>query len=380
MDFTLPHELEMIRQTVKQFVDRNLRPLERQVDEADEVDPAVDRQLRKLSVELGLYGHNLPEALGGGGLGALAQAVIGEELGRTTIPLAATLGYLPGSLRFVNPEQREWFLDPILKADKLLAYAITEPDAGSDFGRVATRARRDGDRWILNGTKQFISSAKTADYVILLAVTDPDAPLRSRYTMFIVDCKSPAFHYLRTLKKMGWHGSSLSVFSLDDYEASDAHVLGKVGEGFDCIMATINSTRIQYSGRYVGMAAELLELAVDYATQRVTFGKPIGEHQAIQFMLADSEVELQAARLLTYHAATLADNGDRLVRIAASRSKLYGSEMVGRVADRVVQIFGGAGYVCDLPVERMYRDARAFRIGEGTSEMHRLQIARNLLG
>ena len=125
MDFTLPHELEMIRQTVKQFVDRNLRPLERQVDEADEVDPAVDRQLRKLSVELGLYGHNLPEALGGGGLGALAQAVIGEELGRTTIPLAATLGYLPGSLRFVNPEQREWFLDPILKADKLLAYAIT---------------------------------------------------------------------------------------------------------------------------------------------------------------------------------------------------------------------------------------------------------------
>ncbi|MFM0504804.1 acyl-CoA dehydrogenase family protein [Paraburkholderia caffeinilytica] len=369
----------MIRKTVRKFVDENLRPLEREVDEADEVDPVVDKQLRKLSVELGLYGHNLPESVGGGGLNALAQVVIGEELGRTTVALAATLGYLPGSLKFVSPAQREWFLEPILRAEKLLAYAITEPDAGSDFSRVATRASKVGERWVLNGTKQFISGAKTADFVILLAVTDPQAPLRSRYTLFVVECAHPGFCYLRTLKKMGWHGSSLGVFALQDYEVPDTHVLGEVGGGFDGIMATINATRIQYSGRYIGMASELLELAVAYAKQRVTFGKPISEHQAIQFMLADSEVELQAARLLTYHAASLADAGDSRVRVAASRSKLYGSEMVGRVADRVLQIFGGAGYVSDLPIERMYRDARAFRIGEGTSEIHRIQIARDLL-
>jgi acyl-CoA dehydrogenase len=184
---------------------------------------------------------------------------------------------------------------------------------------------------------------------------------------------------LRSFKKMGWHGSSLGVFALDDCSIPEDHVLGDVGKGFDGIMATINSTRIQYSGRYVGMASELLDLAVNYAQQRSTFGAPLSEHQAIQFMLADSDVELQAARLLTYHAASLADSGNSQVRVAASRSKLYGSEMVGRVADRVLQIFGGAGYVCDFPIERMYRDARAFRIGEGTSEMHRIQIARNLL-
>ena len=379
MDFTLPQELEMIRQTVKTFVDRNLRPLEREVEEADDVDPAVDKRLRKLSIELGLYGHNLPESLGGAGLSSLAQAVIGEELGRTTIPLAATLGYLPGSLAYTRPDQKEWFLDPILRADKVLSYAISEPDAGSDFGRIATRARRQGDNWVLNGTKQFISGAKHADVVILLAVTDPEAPLRSRFSLFIVERDNPGFRYLRTMKKMGWHGSSLGVFALDECVVPDDHVLGKVGGGFDAIMATVNATRIQYSGRYVGMASELLELAVDYAKQRVASGSPIGEYQAVQFMLADSEVELQAARMLTYHAAWLADNGDPQVRIAASRSKLYGSEMVGRVADRVVQIFGGAGYVSDLPIERMYRDARAFRIGEGTSEMHRIQIARNLL-
>ncbi len=380
MDLTIPEDLEMIRRSVRRFVDQELRAREREVEEADRIAPEVDRALRKRAVELGFYGHNLPEAVGGGGLSTLGQAFIGEELGRTTMPLAATLGFLPGGLRFANAGQRAWFLDPVLRASKLVAYAVTEPDAGSDLQRLATRARREGERWILNGTKQFISNAETADFVMVLAVTDPAAPLRARFTMFVVECDNPGYRYLRTFRTMGWHGHALGVFALDDCAVPHDHVLGEVGGGFEVAMSHINATRIHLSGRYVGMAGELIELAVNYARQRVTFGAPLGQHQAVQFMLADCDVEREAARLLMVAAALKADAGDPDARIAASRSKLYGSEMVGRVADRVVQIFGGAGFVSDLPVERMYRDARAFRIGEGSSEMQRVQIARHLLG
>jgi acyl-CoA dehydrogenase len=380
MDFSIPEELQMVQRTVKRFVDQELRPLEREIEETDRFDPKVDRALRKKAVELGLYGHNLPEEVGGGGLTTLGQALIGEELGRTTMALASTVGFLPGGVRHAKPNQRSWFLDPILRADKVVAYALTEPDAGSDMQRVATKARRDGARWILNGTKQFISNAEHADLVMVVAVTNPEAPLRSRFTMFIVERDNPGYKYVRSLRAMGWRGHSLGVFSLDDCAVNDDHVLGEVNGGFDVAMGHINATRIHLSGRYLGMANELIEMAVDYAKQRVAFGAPLAQHQALQFMLADCDVEREAARLLMYAAALAADAGDPSARIAASRSKLYGSEMVGRVADRVLQLFGGAGYVADLPIERMYRDARAFRIGEGTSEMQRIQIARHLLG
>ena len=380
MDYSIPEELELIRRTVKTFVDRELRPLERGIEEADHISPEVDRALRKRSVALGLYGHNLPEAVGGAGLSTLGQALIGEQLGRTTMALASTVGYLPGGLRFTKPGQQPWFLDPILAADKRIAYAVTEPDAGSDFGRVATRARRENGRWILNGTKQFISNAELADFVIVVAVTNPAAPLRSRFTMFIVKCDQPGYSYVRSFRKMGWHGHALGVFALEDCAVEDDHILGEVDGGFDVIMSTINATRIHLSGRYLGMANELIEMALDYARTRVTFGAPLSHHQALQFMLADCDVEREAARHLMYAAALQADAGNPDAHIAASRSKLFGSEMVGRVADRVVQIFGGAGYVADLPIERMYRDARAFRIGEGTSEMLRIQIARSMIG
>jgi acyl-CoA dehydrogenase len=380
MDLAIPEELELVRRSVRRFVDRELRPLEREVEEADRIAPEVDRALRKRSVELGFYGHNLPEALGGGGLSTLGQALIGEELGRTTMALAATVGFLPGGLRFAGPGQRAWFLDPILRADKVVAYALTEPDAGSDMQRVATRARRESGRWVLNGTKQFVSNAEHADFLMVVAVTDAAAPLRSRFTMFVVERDNPGYRYLRSFRAMGWRGHALGAFSLDDCALDDDHVLGEVGGGFEVAMSHINATRIHLSGRYLGMANELIELAVDYARQRVAFGAPLARHQALQFMLADCDVEREAARLLMYAAALQADAGEPGARIAASRAKLYGSEMVGRVADRVVQIFGGAGFVADLPVERMYRDARAFRIGEGTSEMQRIQIARSLLG
>lgn len=379
MDFRLPHELDMLRDTVRRYVDTELRPLERTVEETDRLDDEVFAQLRRKAVEIGLYGHNLPEHCGGGGLSVLGQVVIGEEIGRTCMPLADAIGFLPASLGLVADHQRDWFLDPIVRADKTIAYALTEPDAGSDLSGLKTRAVRRGDRWMIDGSKQFISGADYADFIIVLTVTDPEAELRKRFTLFIVERTHPGFHYLGNFRKMGWRGYQLGAFALDGCEVGEDHVLGEVGGGFDAMMSTINTTRIEYAGRYVGMADELLKLALGYAKERRAFGKPLASHQAIQFSLADCDGELEAARLLAYRAATLADEDDPECRLAGSRAKLYASEMVGRVADRVLQIFGGAGYMCDFPVERMYRDARAFRIGEGTSEMQRIQIARLLL-
>jgi acyl-CoA dehydrogenase len=379
VDFRLPDELEMLRTTVRGYVERHLRPLEQSVDRSDHLDPLVFRELRRKAAELGLYAHNLPVAIGGGGLGMLGQVVVGEELGRTSMPLADAIGFLPLAITEASAAQRGWFVDPLVSGERTIAYALTESDAGSDLGGLKTRAQRSGDGWRLTGSKQFISGADFADFIVVLAVTDASAPLRSRFTLFIVDRTHPGFHYLGNFHKMGWKGYHLGAFALDDCELDDEHVLGSVGGGFDAMMATINTARIEYSGRYVGMADELLRLAVAYARERCTFGAPLSSRQAIQFSLADCDCEIEAARMLTYRAAVLADEGDPHFRIAGSRSKLYASEMVGRVADRVLQVFGGAGYMGDFPVERMYRDARAFRIGEGTSEMQRMQIARHLL-
>ena len=379
MDFKLPEELDMLRATVRGYVERYLRPLEQSVDRSDHLDPGVFRELRRKAVELGLYAHNLPTEIGGGGLGMLGQVVIGEELGKTSMPLADAVGFLPLAIAEASPAQRGWFVDPLVSGERTVAYALTESDAGSDLGGLKTRGELAGNGWRLTGSKQFISGADIADIIIVLAVTDPTAPLRSRFTMFIVERTDPAFHYLGNFHKMGWKGYQLGAFSLDGCQLGDDRVLGRVGGGFEAMMATINTSRIQYSGRYVGMADELLRLAVTYAGERRTFGATLASHQAIQFSLADCDCEIEAARLLTYRAAVLADEGDPHFRIAGSRSKLYAAEMVGRVADRVLQIFGGAGYMGDFPVERMYRDARAFRIGEGTSEVQRMQIARHLL-
>ncbi len=379
MDFRFSHELEMLRTTVRRYVDTELRPLEKSVEERDHLDDEVFAELRRKAVDIGLYAHNLSEGIGGGGLSVLGQVVIGEEIGRTCMPLADAVGFLPASLELANVQQREWFLDPIVGGQKTIAYALTEPDAGSDLSGLKMRARSEGSRWVIDGAKQFISGADYADFIIVLAVTDPQADLRDRFTLFIIERSNPGFQYLNNFRKMGWRGYQLGAFVLEGCVVGEDHVLGRVGGGFEAMMATINTTRIEYAGRYVGMADELLKLAIDYSKERRAFGKTLGSHQAIQFSLADCDCELEAARMLTYRAATLADLGDREARIAGSRAKLYASEMVGRVADRVLQIFGGAGYMCDFPVERMYRDARAFRIGEGTSEMQRIQIARLLL-
>ena len=379
MNFEISSENKLVADTVRRFIKERLAPLEAGIDAADEIDPAVIRALKQDVIALGLFGYNMPAALGGPDLSVEAQCLIDEALGHTTMPMAEAFGHLPGSLRAASAEQREWLVTPLMKAQTTIAYALTEPAAGSDLSAVATRAEKVPGGWRLNGTKHFISAAEHADHLIVLAVTDTSAPLKSRFTTFVIERNNPGWKTLRRFRKMGWHGHPLSELALDDCFVADSHVLGQSGEGFLTMMATINNDRLMVACKCVGIAQALTDLVLPHVRQRKTFGSALSEHQAIQFMLADNDVELDAARLLTQKAAYLADQGSVEFRIAASRAKLYASEMAGRVADKVMQIFGGAGYMADLPVERFYRDVRAFRIGEGTSEMQRLQIARSIL-
>jgi acyl-CoA dehydrogenase len=372
-------EIAMLRATTRRFVRERLVPLEAQVEAADDIEPALLAQLRQEAVALGLYGFNLPESLGGPGLPADAKLAVLEEITYTSVPLTEVAGYLPLSLNFCNAEQRARLLPALRAGKEVITYAMTEPDAGSDLGAIRMRAQKKDGGWVLNGSKQFISHAETANHIIVLALTDPGAPLKRRLTTFIVARANPGIAGMTRYRKMGWRGYHLNGFSLDNCFVSDADVLGQPGDGFLAIMESINHDRIFSACRSLGLAQRGHEMSCAYAKERVAFDATLSQHQGIQFMIADNDVEIEAARLLIYRAAKLIEAGDPAARIAASRAKLYASEMGCRVSDRVLQIFGGMGYMCDLPVERFYRDARAFRIGEGTSEMQRIQIARHVL-
>ncbi|PWB65128.1 MAG: acyl-CoA dehydrogenase [Bradyrhizobiaceae bacterium] len=376
---TSAEDLAMIRQTVRNFVRTRLHPLEPAIDAADDVDPQLLAQLRGEVAKLGLYGFNMPAELGGPGLSVTAQVVIAEEVTRTIVALTEVFGHLPLSLALCNAEQRSRLLPGIVRGEKTVTYALTEPDAGSDLGAIKTRAVKVDGGWRLDGSKQFISNVETSDYVIVLAATDPSAPLKRKLGTFIVEGANPGIRGLTRFRKMGWRGYHLNGFSLEGCVVPDRDVLGAPSDGFLAMMKSINHDRLFAACRCLGLAARAHEMSLDWAKERVTFGAPLAQHQAIQFMIADNDTEIVAARALIRLAAELADAGSPDFRIAASRAKLYASEMVGRVTDRVLQIFGGMGYMCDLPIERFYRDARAFRIGEGTSEMQRLQIARHVL-
>jgi len=372
-------EIAMLRATTRRFVRDRLVPLEAQVEAADDIEPALLAQLRQEAVALGLYGFNLPESLGGPGLPADAKLAVLEEITYTSVPLTEVAGYLPLSLNFCNAEQRARLLPALRAGKEVITYAMTEPDAGSDLGAIRMRAQKKDGGWVLNGSKQFISHAETANHIIVLALTDPGAPLKRRLTTFIVARGNPGIAGMTRYRKMGWRGYHLNGFSLDNCFVSDADVLGQPGDGFLAIMESINHDRIFSACRSLGLAQRGHEMSCAYAKERVAFDATLSQHQGIQFMIADNDVEIEAARLLIYRAAKLIEAGEPAARIAASRAKLYASEMGCRVSDRVLQIFGGMGYMCDLPVERFYRDARAFRIGEGTSEMQRIQIARHVL-
>lgn len=379
MEQTSDTELSLIRETARRFVRQRLVPLEQQIENDDDVSLDLLAQLRSEVTALGLYGFNLPDSVGGPGLPAAAKVAILEELTYTSVPLSEVFGHLPLQLSQVSSAQRESFLPDVLSGKKTITYALTEPNAGSDLGGLRTRAVKVDGGWVLTGSKHFISHAETADYVIVLAVTNPDAPLKSKLGTFIVRSGNPGVVGMTRYKKMGWRGYHLNGFSLEECFVPDADVLGAPDEGFLGMMQSINQDRLLSASRSLGLSSRAQQMACEYAVERKAFGASLSQHQAIQFMIADNDVDLEAARLLIHSAADAIEAQDPQARIAASRAKLFASEMGCRVTDRVLQIFGAMGYMCELPIERFYRDARAFRIGEGTSEMQRLQIARAAL-
>ncbi|MCL6647382.1 MAG: acyl-CoA dehydrogenase family protein [Chloroflexi bacterium] len=379
MDFRLSEEQALFQRSVREFVDREVAP---HAATLDATTTFPHETLRKLG-DLGLTGLGIPPEYGGSGGDNIMVAIAIEELARgcaaTSTVYAVTLSLCTHVIwTFGNEDQKRRYVPALSRAEKLGCYGLTEPEAGSDAASLKTRARRNGDYYFISGTKQFISNGDQADTMILFATLDPS--LRSRgITAFIAETRQPGYHVLKVENKLGIRGSSTAAIALENLEVPLTNRLGDEGEGFKIAMQVLDWSRIGIAAQAVGIAQAALEAAVSYARQRHQFGRPIAEHQAIQFLIADMRTRIEAARLLTYWAADLHDRGIRHTA-ETSMAKLFASEMCEWVTSKALQIHGGYGYLKDFPVERYYRDARITQIYEGTSEVQRMVIARETLG
>ncbi|MFC7546828.1 acyl-CoA dehydrogenase family protein [Plantactinospora sp. GCM10030261] len=379
MDFALSDEERAIRDTARDFIRREVMPLEQEVLRRERAHrPGLDRsELRELQLKarkFGFWGLATPEQYGGMDLPAVTQSLIWTEIGRSFVPFRFG-GEADNILFHANEEQQREFLVPTIEGERISCFAITEPGAGSDAANIRLSARRDGDDWILTGEKTFITNGHDADFAIVVAVTDPGLGARNGgATAFLVDrAMGWRSEFIQT---MGEGGPASLIF--DDVRVPHRNILGEIGQGFTLGMEWIGKGRYTIPSHALGIAERALGMAIDHANTRETFGAPIGTNQAIQWMIADSETELEAARWLVLRAAWTVDQGLD-PRHASSMCKLYAAGMVNRVVDRVLQIHGGMGYTRELPVERWYRQVRLYRIFEGTDEMQRLIIARDLL-
>lgn len=379
MNLALRDEQKLIIKTARDFVSSELIPLEDEVEAKRALEPALARAIFEKSRALGLYAVNIPAEYGGGGLSAVDTCLVEEQFGHTTdILIRRAFGNVYEVLLLANPEQRQRWLEPAVRGERTFSVCFTEPEAGSDAAGIKTRAMRKGDGWILTGRKIFISDALYSDFFVVSAVTDPNAGSRG-ISLFIVDKGLPGFTIGHDQPMMGLAGTSHMELFFDDVPLGPEHLLGEEGLGLKHAFETLGRIRLAHIGaRAVGKATRIVGMMTQYAQERRQFGNKIGEFQMVQQMLADSAIEINAARLLVLQAASDIDAGiDARERI--SMVKVYAAEMLGRVADRAVQIFGGMGFTKDLPIERFYRDARVLRIFDGTSEIHRTVIARSML-
>ena len=373
VDFSLSDEERQIRDTVRSFIEKEVMPLEPEVLRNERagrpgIDPGVLRDLQKKARRSGFWGVNTPEEFGGMDLGAVMAAIVMMECGRSFVPFAFG-GYADNILYASNEEQRERYLLPTIEGERISCFAITEPGAGSDARNIRTTARPDGGDYVINGEKTFITRGNEADFVMVFAVV-PDAGV----TCFLVD------------RDMGWKSEPIPTMGewgpaslvFEDVRVPAANILGEVGQGFDLAMSWIRQGRYLIPARAIGSAERLLQMAIDYAKIRQSMGHPIADYQAIQWQIADSQVEIEGAKWLTLYAAWRVQAGLD-ARHASSIAKLNGAVMANQVVDRVMQIHGGMGYTKELPVERWYRELRLLRIYEGTDEIQRRTIARNLL-
>ncbi len=379
MDFELSAEHKMWQRSVRDFCEQELRPYAAHVDEAGELRWEA---IRKMGA-IGLLGLEAPAAYGGIEMDTIGIAIAIEELGRvcgsTALSISAHngLGVAP-IVRWGTDKQKAAYLPRLLSGECLGALALTEPGAGSDLaGGVQTSAQRDGDGWVVNGSKAWITNAGKAPVITTLLRTDREAGTRG-FSMMLIDTQVPGVTIHPPEKKMGLRGSPTHMLSFEDVRLDGDALLGVEGQGFAQTMMTLDSGRIGIGALSVGLAQAAFEEAVRYARQRRAFGKPIAEHQAIQWMIADAALEIDAARLLVYRAAWLKDSGREFAK-AAAMAKLKASEVAEKVAHNAIQIHGSYGYSREFPVERIYRDQRLMTIGEGTSEIQRLVIARHVL-
>jgi len=374
----LPEELVLLQRTVRQFVEEKLQPHEREIEEREEIPRALLDEI----AAMGLFGIGFPEELGGQGFGKLGYTVVVEQLARAnaaiwnvvggSVGLCATAISLGG-----DDAQKKRFIPDLLSAKRIGAYALSEPSAGSDAGSLRTRARRDGDAYVLDGAKTFITNAPIADVFVVFANADPAAGSKG-ITAFVVDRDTPGLRIGPNDAKMGLHGSTSAQLFFTEMRVGADRRLGDEGRGFALALRTLDHGRLGLAASSVGAAQRLLEASIGYARSRKQFGKPIAANQAIQWMIADAATEIHAARLMVHDAATRVDRGERITQRAAM-AKLFATETLGRVADNAVQIHGGMGYMRELWIERAYRDARIARIYEGTSEIQRSVIAQALL-
>jgi len=382
MDFTLTDEQALIVDTVRAFVEKELYPFEEVVERLDEVPPELADQIRAKAIAAGLYAANMPAELGGGGLDAVSLVLVERELGRASYALQMLVERPSNILQGCNADQRERYLIPAIRGERHDCVAMTEPGSGSDIRSMSTTATRDGDDYVVNGTKHFISHADVADFIILFAATGTETagngPVRKRITSFLVDKDSPGLTVTRgsgCVSNRGYHQCELSFA---DCRVPAANLLGTLGGGFDLMGQWLGATRLTVASTSIGRARRVLDAVTEWAATRRQFGQPVGRFQGVGFQLADCATQLEAAELLTLRAAAKCDAGT-MTDADAAMAKLYASEMLGRLTDTAVQIFGGMGLMSQFPAERWWRDARVERIWDGTSEIQRHIIARSLL-
>lgn len=379
IEFEFTEEQKLLRRSVREFVEERIKPLADKIDKEDHIPEELLAEIG----ELGYFGAVVPEEYGGAGFGEIGYCIVVEELSRGSSAVAVLVG-AHESLAETNiviagtEEQKKKYLPDMAAGKKIGAWALTEPEAGSDAGSIRTAAEDRGDHYVLNGSKIFITNGSIADVIVTFAVTDPSLGARGGITGFIVEKDMPGFSVDHVEEKMGLHGCPTAALSFKDVKVPQENVLGEVGGGFKLALTVLDYGRTSLAAGCLGGMKELLEICTAYAQQRIQFGKPIAQQQVIQFMLADMAARIYALESMVYRAAWLFDSGKEFIR-EASIAKLLGSEWLGEIADMAVQIHGGYGYIKEYPVERFYRDARINRLFEGTSEIQRLVIARDVL-
>ncbi len=378
MDFQLTEEQRMFRRMVREFAEREIAPRADEIDKTDEFPWDIFRRMG----ELGLYGLPFPEEYGGSDAGYTCLIIALEEIARVSGSMAITFDAQTSLCSepiylFGTEEQKKKYLVPLAQGQKVGCFGLTEPQAGSDAGATRTRAVRDGDEWVINGQKNFITNGSIADVIVITAMTDPEKGSRG-ISALIVEKDTAGYQPGRDEDKMGLRGSVTSELFFENCRVPAENLLGKENEGFKQFLVTLDAGRVAIAAMAVGLAQGAYERALAYAKEREQFGQPIANFQAVQWMLADTATEIEAARLMVYRAAWLREHGKRFTKEAAM-AKLFATEVSERACHHAIQIHGGYGYVREYEVERMYRDQRLCAIGEGTNEIQRLVIARQLL-